>query len=861
MSDFQYDKEDEEDVLPFEGIDQASALQACRVFNEVPLNIPKCLSAMTSMLYLLSTGTCLTEAEATDLFFSSTKLLQSSHPKLRRLHYILMKELSPLVEQSFIASNSLMIDIKGNNDSFKANAIRTLYAVMDSSMYTSMDRTIMECMNLSNSTVVMAALVTGLHMSSANPDMPRKWATQLAEVMKVRGKTQYPAVALLHRLRRSDRLSVERVVSTIKRNQLRSQLAICLVIRMCAVPLREDCKASADLFEFIRTSLDDHSLVVCESAAALSSFATLPKEAVVQLVNACTNYCLRSPDSVQRFAFVRLLNKLSISHPAAVQPAISELERLVLDHNRTIATLAILAILRTGTEEAIERLITELGAEGSMRDFGDDLKMVIVDAMRLLNVKYPKKHMVFLSFLSRVQSEDDSSTLKQNAVETMIDMAKSNSESTESVLTHLAEFIDDCEFPHITKRVLVYLGEEAANCANPKKYVRYVYNHATLDSAEIRAVSITTLAKIAARVPALRRSIVALLRRSCHDSDDEVRDRALLYSRLFLMQDEEMVTTFIENIAVAVATQRLAKSMEKDSSTMPSAGRGTFERCVLRGTTSAEETAAPGLSPAMLHGRDELRKIQQLRKLGEPMKTSEPLSLTERGNEFGVSVLKHMYPEHIVLQFRVTNTMTDVAFRDVTIVTDPSELEAEPLYAIPVGTIEGGGSAYAYVVLSYTASQFPSGSVDCSFKFSMQEEETDEPTDAEEYPIESFDVGICDFIVPAETMAPAMKVAWDEAADAETRGNFALPTIPNLSTAVQEIVRFFGMYVEGGAPEQVTSTSHTLMMAGRVVSEDQSLILVQARVVIATDHTVALQLALRGGDADLRDYLINALLS
>lgn len=85
------DEDSCEEPIPFETNDKATTLQQCRVFNDVPLNVPTCTKALLQALNLIYTHADLNEAEATTLFFLSTKLLQSPDTKLRRLLYLLMK--------------------------------------------------------------------------------------------------------------------------------------------------------------------------------------------------------------------------------------------------------------------------------------------------------------------------------------------------------------------------------------------------------------------------------------------------------------------------------------------------------------------------------------------------------------------------------------------------------------------------------------------------------------------------------------------------------------------------------------------------------------------------------------------------
>src|SRR5690554_5783279 len=63
--------------IPFQRIEKGAVLQETRIFNETPLNPRKCCQLLTKVLYLVGQGERFTKSEATDVFFSVTKLFQS----------------------------------------------------------------------------------------------------------------------------------------------------------------------------------------------------------------------------------------------------------------------------------------------------------------------------------------------------------------------------------------------------------------------------------------------------------------------------------------------------------------------------------------------------------------------------------------------------------------------------------------------------------------------------------------------------------------------------------------------------------------------------------------------------------------
>ena len=78
-----------------------------------------------------------------------------------------------------------------------------------------------------------------------------------------------------------------------------------------------------------------------------------------------------------------------MTHPGAVAATNLDLEALISDSNRTIATLAITTLLKTGNESSVERLLKQIGS--FMSDIADDFKIVVVEAIRSLCLKFPQK--------------------------------------------------------------------------------------------------------------------------------------------------------------------------------------------------------------------------------------------------------------------------------------------------------------------------------------------------------------------------------------------------------------------------------------------------------------------------------------
>lgn len=868
-----YDEEFESEPPRFYNVEVSSAMQNCRCFNDVPLDSDKCIKVIMDMLYLLYTGRAsLSEDEATDLFLMSTKLMQSSNSKLRRLHYVLIKELAPKVEASYIASNSLMMDMKNPSDIIRRNALRTLFAVMDGDMYHSMDRTIVESINSKNPEVVNTALVTGIHLAAVNLDMAKKWANQVSQQRYDGGQTTYSKTALLHCIRTNDRLSAQRLMEDAQSGAVRAPLALALIVNVCAEQLKNilsktgNHEEGAEFLKFINSMTQHHSeLVWMQACQRIVSLPNLSDSEVSLCVSALGSRVL-SHNPVTRFCAVAQLSELAKTHPLAVNTVSATMEPLVGDSHSGVATYAVIILLLTGSETSVNNLLTKLSQSGALKGMEDDFKLIMINSTLDLYKKFPQALEAITNFLFVALGEVQSPLLKQRVVDTMIYLSKTNPGTKETILTKLADCIDDCDFPAMTKRVLGHLSEEVPHCSNPRQYVRYIYNHCKLEQADIRAVAVRTLAKIAAKLPKLRAFIVPLIARCCTDEDDEVRDRAVFYTKLFRSNDSRLIEVHITEVAAQVASQRhaVAGGMAKTDATgrdAEGAGRTQKFEEIGAGHRSLPDKAAGLISPVALEGRDAMLQVDFFREqFGSPAKSCEPVALTEQDNEYAVSLIKHITSTHVILQFRILNTMEAGSFAQVTVNCDTAELEAEPKYSVPADLIPPGEVRYAYVVLEYEESVFPSGEVPCSISFSIVEEgETPDPANQEEFSMESFEMDISDFFRP---LAVNFEEKWEAAEESgETAGTYELQSMKNLTVAVREIAAFYGLYVVDGVPEKVTAASHTLLMSGTAVNQELSLVLIKAKVFISTADAVVLQMAIRGADDALRDFITNALLS
>ena len=254
-----------------------------------------------------------------------------------------------------------------------------------------------------SSAISSAALVSSLHIATTGGgnDVVKRWVNEAQEAMNSDSiMVQYHALGLLYHIRKTDRLAVTKLVAKLTRSSLKSPYAVCMLIRIaCKMIEEEEAKESTPYFEFIESCLRHKSeMVIYEAAHAIVNLKQTTSRELIPAISVLQLFC-SSPKATLRFAAVRTLNQVSMTHPAAVTACNLDLENLITDSNRSIATLAITTLLKTGAESSVDRLMKQIAT--FVNEISDEFKVVVVQAIKSLCLKFPKKHGILLNFLSR----------------------------------------------------------------------------------------------------------------------------------------------------------------------------------------------------------------------------------------------------------------------------------------------------------------------------------------------------------------------------------------------------------------------------------------------------------------------------
>lgn len=671
----------------------------------------------------------------------------------------------------------------------------------------------------------------------------------------------YHALAVVAGARRNDRLSTVKLVTKLARTPLRSSYAICLLIRYAAKLAEEDqTDASEPYVEFIESCLRHKSeIVVYEAAHAIVNLRKSARD-LAQAVSVLQIFC-GSSKATMRLAGARTLAKLTAKHPNAVAACAVDLENLISDPNRSVATLAVTTLLATGAESSIDRLMKQISS--FMSEISDEFKIVVVRAIRRLCSKYPRKHQSLASFLAGMLRDEGGLQYKTAIADAIIALVEENPDAKETGLAHLCEFIEDCEHASLAVRILHILGREGPKARQPSRYIRYIYNRVILESGPVRAAAVSAVARFGAARPELLPNISVLLARCQLDDDDEVRDRAIYYSAILDSGDAQLINDYIINVPIpnpVLLERALQDYLNSDADLSEPFNLATVP-------TMAEETQEPKEAPVEIESRapivsreeqyaDQIKVIPGIEKLGPIFKTCESIDLTEPETEYRVQCVKHIFARHLVLQFECLNTLSDQLLEKVHI-----RLEAAPGYKmlieVPCEQLPYDKQGSVFCVLEFPENPIETlGTFGATLEFVVRD---CDPTTglpdsgegyADTYPLEEIEVS-CAEQFRTRAASDDWEATWDRAASAEEACDTFGLSQSDVGEAAKAVCEHLGL------PKGAISGDAVKEIRGGGVWRGGTPVLVRARLVMA-GGAVTMQLTARSPREDIATLLLAA---
>ncbi|CAL5872691.1 uncharacterized protein PFLUO_LOCUS6958 [Penicillium psychrofluorescens] len=873
-----YMKKDEDADQVMIKLDRTSVFQDARLFNSSPISPRTCRTLLTKIAVLLFTGEQFPTNEATTLFFGISKLFQNKDPSLRQMVYLILKELAGTAEDVIMSTSIIMKDTAvGSDVLYRANAIRALCRIIDGSTVQGIERLIKTAIVDKTPSVSSAALVSSYHLLPIARDVVRRWQSETQEaassskqghgflgfagsahshaISQSNFMTQYHAIGLLYQMRAHDRMALVKMVQQYgAAGVVKSPAALVLLVRLAAKLAEEDPSLRKPMMQMLDGWLrHKHEMVNFEAAKAICDMRDVTDAEASQAVHVLQLF-LSSPRSITKFAAIRILHNFATFKPNVVNVCNPDIETLISNSNRSIATFAITTLLKTGNEASVDRLMKQIS--GFMADITDEFKITIVEAIRTLCLKFPSKQAGMLTFLSGILRDEGGYEFKRTVVESMFDLIKFVPDSKEEALAHLCEFIEDCEFTKLSVRTLHLLGVEGPKTTHPTKYIRYIYNRVVLENAIVRAAAVTALAKfgVGQKDPEVKSSVQVLLTRCLDDTDDEVRDRAALNLRL-MGEEDEMAGAFIKNdsmyslstfehqlVMYVTSTDKQTFAAAFDVSTIPvvTQEQALAEERTKKLTTATPTLKAPSTGPPKKAGgvaeattaaatqkyADQLMQYPEFKAYGNLLKSSIPAELSESETEYVVTCIKHIFKEHIVLQYDIKNTLPDTVLENATIEATPAEEDVlEDDLIVPAPKLAPNEPGVVYVTFKKLGGEHsvPVTSFTNNLKFTSKEIDpnTGEPEETgyeDEYQVEDLELTGSDYVIP--TFAGSFDHVWEQtgANGEEESETLQLSNMKSITDATEQLISALSLQPLEGTDVALSASTHTLKLFGKTVS-------------------------------------------
>ncbi|KAK7677301.1 hypothetical protein QCA50_019728 [Cerrena zonata] len=463
--------------------------------------------------------------------------------------------------------------------------------------------------------------------------------------------------------------------------------------------------------------------------------------------------------------------------------------------------------------ENVDRLIAKMTS--LMDEITEDFKIVIIEAIENLALKFPSKHKKLVSFLTDLLRDDGSLQLKSSIVDALFDLIKflPDESAKQLILMNLCEFIEDCEFTELSFAV-VCGGEVSKN-------------------------------------------VKILLSRCLNDVDDEVRDRTALSLKLIDKEAKKLVVTeskfdlsALENKLTHYLNDEANFSVKFDINEVPVISNDELksleynqkiQKLEAAATTSDEAESSKGNKSdgdAKKSSNDnandllkqqqyaqELSTVPEFADYGKLSKsTSTPIYLTDKENEFVVTVVKHFFIESnkLVLQFDITNTLSHLLLQDVSVIAQSDNELYQEDFIIPLTELKPSQTGTVYVSLSTPTigdeellAAF-GNTLSYTNKEIIDEDGNVDPSDegwSDEYQIEDLEITPGDFIIP---LYNSNFTAIFDQLEFEDSSVVTISGVKSLENAVTKLTKNLNsLPLDGSDYVPSDATSHVLKLLGK----------------------------------------------
>ena len=759
MSEFRFNDEVKiQEVKRFDELRKDLLVQnALTTFNEKNIQSNQCIDILVNLIYLLNKGEKFTEAEKEKIFFSATKLLHSANPMLRRIIFLFVKHLN-WWQSSFILTGSLITELNNDDDLIKPNCFRLLGQITDASSINVVERLLKVAISNNNHEVASSALSCTLFMCLKGFGVGKTWVNEISEKLNSSLSEEnlltFHTLLLLKEIKKNDKLFLIKIFCKIAENSnSRSQFAICQLIRFITeLLLKGDLEKNTEktFIVFLERSLysieESIRIEASRSIMQLTNCKSSLKKTTIGIL--CD--LISSSNKIVRFSALKTLDRYIDAYAQNVAVDIFlEMEKIIEDNNtnssiKSFAFSIFLKISKGLSDYRLEKMFKTFIEQ--YPKFKEDFKKKLIIISKNISRENPTKNKLYFNFFSSLFKLEAGPQTKLEILDALIWFIYNDKDLKLQALFFLAESIFDCQYDVLKIRILNLLGKECELVSNKSKVVRYIYNQIILESPMVRASAICALGEIGLKEKNLRDIIISLIEKSLNDDDNEVRERAFMYSKALNAVKEEknedhQLINFvfpkkIKNPSpvdeLNINMIQLVLNSEKEN-LLKNKDISNELLNILNDTDKISQIVKKN-KPAPKKGADNKKKKEEKEKeieyifsrlYGTPKIYTPYKKLTDESAEYLTKYRKIVHDKIVVLDFEIKNTIEFQTINNISIDVDNLQSEGfdfDKAEIVPIKTLKTNETEHLYFgILKEKDEIYSNCSFNCTLKFDLQE--------------------------------------------------------------------------------------------------------------------------------------------
>lgn len=444
-------------------------------------------------------------------------------------------------------------------------------------------------------------------------------------------------------------------------------------------------KKPANLLQYLNSSVEP--IIFFEAAKALTVIRQeLAAPMIEKTISVLRVYLSKSP--VEIFSAIKILNKLSVDFPNKVVKVNREIEDLVQSSSKTISMMAILTLLRTGTDATVKRLVSKI--EPLMHTISDSYKIMAINAMETISKESKAE---YISFLKNALIEKGDLKFKKFILKKLVKFLE-NEEYTSDIIKFLCTYTEDPDFYQLNMEIMGIFG----SYLDDSKDLIHIYNRLILDNVHVRSCVYQSLFNLDSKFDTIKHFT-------------EYGDSETLKIRSFLIQNQKLP-------------------------------KGDFNISELG---DLKDEVLKYLNVDLLAEEEDVKVEEE-----DFIKECRNIQLSSDNTDFYVSVTKKMFKSKVVLSFEIDNNMPKIIVNSGELIFNVCRHNSDSVikeFKIEINEADFGSSNK--LVKEITLDNIQIGDVfNGLFTYEISYEDDFEDAETDSIILTAFDINILDYVRP-----------------------------------------------------------------------------------------------------------------